>query len=367
MKKKITYKSSGVNYETLDPIKKFAQDSAKKTSKNLRKHGFSEISDSRGESAYVWKQGNAHMAFVVEGLGTKNLVADEMYRLTGKSYYAVIAQDTVAAIINDLISVGAAPLVINAYWASSGDNFMNDKKRMTDFIKGWANATNLSGAVWGGGETPGLSGIIENTKVDLGGSAIGIIKKSKNILIDKGIKIGDRIILIKSNGINANGLSLARKISTKLSKGYLTKLTNGKTYGQSLLTSSNIYAKLITDLQKEKIQVHYLSNITGHGMRKIMRAKPAFTYVIEKVFKPQEVFNFIQKHANLTDEEMYGTFNMGQDFAIFVSLKDVNKTLRIIKKNKFSAIDAGFVERGEKEVIIKQKNITFKSESLNLR
>ncbi|MBI4973476.1 hypothetical protein HZC27_02595 [Candidatus Roizmanbacteria bacterium] len=85
--KKITYTQAGVNYKDLDPIKKLAQDAGRSTSLNLIEHGFSEVEDTRGESAYVWKQGNAYMASVIEGLGTKNLVADEMRKITGRTYY----------------------------------------------------------------------------------------------------------------------------------------------------------------------------------------------------------------------------------------------------------------------------------------
>ncbi len=179
--------------------------------------------------------------------------------------------------------------------------------------------------------------------------------------------IRNRILLCRSNGVNANGISLARAIAKKLPKGYGTKLPNGKLYGESLLTKSNIYAKVIQDLQKADIDIHYISNITGHGVRKIMRGRPNFTYVIEKIFKSQPVFYFIQKHANLDDYEMYQTYNMGQDYALFVPQKDVDKCLKIIEKNKFKGIDAGYVEKGEKQVIIKPKNLIFKGETLDLR
>jgi len=98
-----------------------------------------------------------------------------------------------------------------------------------------------------------------------------------------------------------------------------------------------------------------------------MRAKPQFTYVIEKVFEPQEIFLFIQKHANNTNKEAYDTYNMGQDYAIFLLPKDVKKSQEIIKKNKFTSLDAGYVEKGPRQVVIKPKNITFKSETLDLR
>src|SRR3989344_3282725 len=130
MTKKITYGRVGDDYATKDPIKKLAQIAARKTSINLKKSGFEEISDSRGESAFVWSQGNILMAAVVEGLGTKNLVADEMRKISHQTYYDVIGHDTIACIINDLITVGAKPLVIHAYWAIEDNSWLSDKKRM---------------------------------------------------------------------------------------------------------------------------------------------------------------------------------------------------------------------------------------------
>jgi phosphoribosylformylglycinamidine cyclo-ligase len=365
--KKITYKQSGVNYEVLDPVKKLAQTSAASTSKNLSDYGFSELTDTRGESAFVWKQDNVYMASVIEGLGTKNLVADAMEKITGKTYYETIGHDTITAIINDLITVGAAPLAVHAYWAVGNNNWYKNTTRIKNLVAGWKKACDISEATWGGGETPALKGIIEQNAIDLGGSAVGIIKKKKNLISDKKIKQNDRIILIKSNGINVNGISLTRTIAEKLPQGFATKMKNGKMFGDGILTKSNIYVKLIKDLQKENVDIHYLVNITGHGLRKIMRGKPNFTYVLEKIFAPQEVFNFIQEQANLSDCEMYETYNMGQDFAIFVAEKDTEKTLKIIAKNKFKAIDAGFVKKGKKQVIIKQKNITYEGKSLDLR
>ncbi len=365
--KKITYSQVGDNYETKDPIKKLAQVSATKTGISLKKRGFKEIADSRGESAFVWKQGNILMASTIEGLGTKNLIADITRKITGKTYYDIIGHDTVATIINDLVTVGAKPLVIHAYWAIEDNEWLQDKKRMTDLINGWKNACDLSGATWGGGETPTMKQIVFPDVCELGGSAVGIISPTKNLITDKKLKSRDRILLLKSNGVNANGISLTRAIAGQLSKGYATKLSNGKIYGEALLTKTNIYAGLVEDLLKNKIDIHYISNITGHGLRKIMRARQNFTYVIEKIFEPQEIFLFIQEHANLSDAEMYATYNMGMDYAIFLPEKDVNKAQKIIKEHKFQSINAGYVRKGEKQVIIKPKNLIFKGETLNLR
>ena len=366
-KQKITYAEVGDNYDTKDPIKIDAQKAALATGKNLKEHGFEEMSDSRGESAYIWKQGNIYMAAVAEQLGTKNLVADDTRKITGKTYYDIIAHDTVCTIINDLATSGAQPLVIHAYWAIENNEWLADDVRMQDLIQGWKSACNLAGASWGGGETPTLKGIIHPNTVALGGSAIGIIQTEKNLLSDKKIVNGDRILFLKSNGINANGLSLARAIAQQLPEGYGTKLPSGEIYGEAILKKTNLYAKLIQELFAAGIELHYISNITGHGLRKVMRARQNFTYVIEKLFDPQELFDFIQKKANLTVYEMYDEFNMGQDYAIFLPEKYIAKAQEIVKKNGFSSLNGGYVKNGEKKVIIKPKNITFTSETLNVR
>lgn len=364
---KITYESVGDNYETKDPVKKIFQVAAAKTGANLTKRGFAEVADTRGESAYVWKQGSTFMASVTEGLGTKNLIADGMRTITGKTYYDIIGHETVATIINDLVTVGARPLVVHAYWSIEDNAWLQDQERMTDLVNGWKSACDLSGASWGGGETATMKGITVPNTVDLAGCAIGIIPTKKYVVTDNRLKAGDRILLLKSNGVNANGISLTRAIAKKLSKGYATKLSDGQTYGEALLTKTNIYAKLIEDLQNAGIDIHYISNITGHGMRKVMRARKEFTYVIEKIFDPQEIFLFVQKHAGLSDEEIYATYNMGMDYAIFLPEKDVKKAQTIVKKNKFESIDAGYVEKGERKVIIKPKNITYSGDRLDLR
>lgn len=365
--KKITYSEVGDDYDTKDPIKIHAQTAAEKTAKNLTKHGFEEISDSRGESAYVWKQGDIYMASVAEQLGTKNLVADATRKITGKTYYDIIAHDTVATIINDLTTVGAQPLVLHAYWAIENNDWLQDSERMTDLINGWKSACDLAGCSWGGGETPTIKGIITPNTVALGGSCVGIIKNKNRIINDKNLKAGDRILLLRSTGINANGLSLARAIADKLPKGYATKLKSGQMYGEALLQKTNIYTKTIQDMLDAEIDIHYISNITGHGFRKLMRARQNYSYVIEKLLDPQELFLFMQNHAGLADYEMYDEFNMGMDYAIYLPEKDMENAQKIISKNGFESIDAGFVEKGERQVVIKPKHIIFKGESLKVR
>jgi phosphoribosylformylglycinamidine cyclo-ligase len=365
-KKQLTYKDSGVNYETIDYLKRIAQEAGKKTINNLPSN-YKEVSESRGESAHVVDAEEYYFASVIEGLGTKSLVADEMYKLTGKTYYDNVAYDTVAMIVNDLITVGAKPLTLMAYWAAGSSNWFSDKKRADDLVSGWTKASNDSGVVWGGGETPVLSKIINENEIDLAGSCFGIINPKKNLCLGEKLQVGDRIILFESSGIHANGLTLARKIAESLPEGYLTKVIGEKTYGGLLLTPTIIYAKLIEGLLKNNIDIHYMVNITGHGWRKLMRHKKELTYRITDLPPVPEVLKFIVEQGRIDDKEAYGNLNMGAGFAIFVPAKEVSQVLNMAKKLEIKAYNAGVVEAGEKKIIIEPKNIIFEKESLQVR
>ncbi len=367
MKSTLTYKSSGVDYSAMDPLKKLAQKMARKTSNNLSRFKMQEIEVSRGESAYVWEEKNAYKAIVIEGLGTKNLVADETRKITGRTFYDQIAQDTVAMIVNDLIVVGAEPQVVNAYFAVGDSDWFLDKKRTNDLVKGWAKACNLAGAVWGGGETPTLKGIINPNTIDLSGAAVGIILPKKRLILGDKLKEKDAIVLIESSGIHANGLTLARAIADKLPNGYATVLSNGKKYGEVLLTPTHIYAPLVQSFFENDIDIHYMVNITGHGWRKLMRANRTFTYRLHTTPPIPEEFKFIQQKENMSDESLYDTFNMGAGFALIVPQKQVQKLLKIAKRMGFKSWNAGVVEKGPKQVIIEPKNIVFAEDSLQIR
>jgi phosphoribosylformylglycinamidine cyclo-ligase len=368
--KKLSYESSGVSYDLMDPFKKLAQKASLETINQSSNENTREITEALGESAFVYGVWPTYqLVFVQEGLGTKNLVADTMYKNGGRSYYDAVAQDTVAAIVNDLITVGAQPLVVNAYFGLGSSEWLKDMKRAEDLINGWKNACITAGAMYGGGETPTLTGIINPETIDLAGAGVGKIVGRAPIL-GKDLNPGDAIVLIESNGIHANGLTLARKIAEELEQGYLTKLPNGDTYGNSLLRPSHIYSKAINTLLYNKIDIRYMVNITGHGWRKLMRAKKNLSYTIETLSPNRdELFEFIKGQSGLSDEEMYGTFNMGAGFAVMLPSSQAENAVKIINEGNFGFKSwiAGKVEQGEKQVTIKPLGITFKAESLNIR
>lgn len=363
----LTYDQAGVNYDLIDPLKIIAQRAAAATASHLAGHGFSEVKASRGESAYVVDVGPFYMASIVECLGTKTLVADEMAKLTGRSFFAGIAQDTIAMAINDLITVGATPLVVQAYWAAGGSDWFGDAQRAQALVAGWKAACDTCQVAWGGGETPALAGIVEDGRIDLAASCTGLINPKERLSVGDKLGAGDAIVLLASSGIHANGLSLARKLAERLPQGYLTEIEPGLSYGEALLAPTALYSPVTEALWKAGIAPHYCANITGHGWRKLLRHPSALTYRIHTVPPKTAVLDFIQKQAGQDDREAYSTLNMGAGFAIFVKAEDAERTAQVARDCGIAAWVAGTVEAGEKQLLIEPLNIRFSEDDLHLR
>lgn len=366
MAQKLDYHQS-VNYSQADPMKVLAQKEGLATAGNMP-DGFSEVEGTRGESAYAFKMPAAsYGAFVQEGLGTKSLIAQSVYENTGESYFAGIAKDTVACIINDLVSVGATPVVLNAYWSSSSYEWLTDKRLAEGFIKGWRGACDEAGVVWGGGETQSLSGVVEPGALEFAGSAFGVIGSEKHLVRGSDLQAGDAIVLIESTGVHANGISLIRQLADQLPEGYQTRLADGSTLGEAALRPSHLYANLVRSLQESDVDIHYLSNITGHGWRKLMRAEAEFSYVMNELPPAQPIFGFIAEQAGNDEREMYGNYNMGAGYAVYVPAGQAGQVVKIAEKCGLKAWTAGDVQEGPKQVVIKPLGITFEGDSLEVR
>ena len=363
----LSYEQAGVNYDLIDPLKVAAQRAAAATAIHLTSHGFTEVAASRGESAYVVDIGPFYIASIVECLGSKALVADEMRALTGKTYYDSIAQDTIAMAINDLITVGATPLVVQAYWAAGGSEWFADAQRANALVAGWKRACDVCGVAWGGGETPALAGIVADGRIDLAASCTGLINPKERLSVGDKLAPGDAIVLLASSGIHANGLSLARKLVERLPQGYLTPVLPGLSYGDALLAPTLLYSPVTEALHEAGITPHYCANITGHGWRKLLRHPAAHTYRIHSVPEVTPVLKFIQQHAQQNDREAYSTLNMGAGFALFVAAEDAQRTVEVAHAQGIEGLIAGQIESGTKRLVIEPLGIEFGDDALQLR
>lgn len=392
-RKKLTYRDAGVTYDTMDEFKRTAQIAGLNTSSDLGHFGLSNVQGSCGESVSLIESSSFYLGHVNEGLGTKNLVADEVYHLTGRLYFSHIAQDTVAMIVNDMVTCGVIPVSVAMHLAVGESSWFDDIKRWNDLITGWVRACNLARCNYGGGETAVLKDIIIPGAFAISGSAIGVIQP-KDQKISGEIQHGDAIILLASSGIHANGLTLARKVASRkdslwkqvahlfwpgrfqpqaLPRGYLTPIGDGRTYGEELLDPTMIYVPLIEDCLKRGVKINYAVNITGHGWRKLMRPPQPFSYIIENLPAVPPIFEFIQKHGPVDDYEAYATFNMGAGFALYTPETEIAKIKSVIEsydntEQRFIALNAGHIEKSnEKKVVIRPKGIEYSGETLNIR
>ncbi|HTW95402.1 MAG TPA: AIR synthase-related protein [Tepidisphaeraceae bacterium] len=364
----LTYGSSGVNYGTLDAFKRACQRQAAETAAALAAHNLKEPAGIRGESAYLIETPDEFLAHVEEGLGTKNLVADKMAAQGAGSFYESIGIDTVATIVNDLVTTGALPLSVAMHAAVGDSEWFADAQRAEDLARGFAIGCKRAGAVWGGGETPALQDIIDPKAIVLAGSAIGRIRP-KNLRIAGDIADGDAIVLLASSGVHTNGLTLCRAIAGRLPKGYLTPLSDGRPFGEALLDPSIIYVPFIAACQQAGIHLKYAAHITGHGWRKLMRLAEPFVYEMTDLGKVPEIFRFLQSAGPIDIREAYATFNMGAGFAVYVSPAEVPACLAAAAKSGIDAWPAGTVrkEGSRRAVEILPLGLRFEGQSLQLR
>ena len=366
----LSYGASGVDYGRIDPLKIAAQRAALATSVQLDRHGFSEVASSRGESAYVIDVGPFYLASIVECLGSKALVADRMAELTGTSHYADIAQDTIAMAVNDLVTVGATPLVVQAYWAAGGSDWFDDNARAAALVAGWQRACEQCGIAWGGGETPALGGIVERGRVDLAAACTGIVSPKTRLSLGDHLAAGDSIVLLASSGIHANGLSLAREVAERLPRGYLTPVADSAvpiTFGEALLAPTLLYAPITEALFRAGIRVRYAVNVTGHGWRKLMRHRAEFTYRIRRLPEVPAVLSFLRREAALDARTAYATFNMGAGFAVFVPAEDAERTVAVARKAGVESWVAGSVEAGPRKLVIEPLEVEYDGSELGVR
>ncbi|HEY3595238.1 MAG TPA: AIR synthase related protein, partial [Polyangiaceae bacterium] len=330
-----SYARAGVDYALVDPGKILAQRAAGRTAGALSARGATEIEETRGESAYVVDLGTHLVSSVTEALGTKNLVADAVRRRGGRTFYDHIAIDTVATILNDLVSVGGVPLCITAYWGSGSSEWLADGERMADLVNGWESACRAAGCSWGGGETQVLTGIIDAAASVLGGSAVGLLASREQLLVGSRIRAGDVMLCAAASGIHANGLTLARAIAAQLPEGYDTPVPGdekSRGFGEVLLDPTPLFGPLVAALQREGVDLHYAVHVTGHGWRKLMRAKPAFTYRVERLPPVPPVLAFLREKANMSDADAYGTFNMGAGYVLFVPASERERAVAVAEQ-----------------------------------
>jgi phosphoribosylformylglycinamidine cyclo-ligase len=361
-----SYRAAGVDYTTLDAGKRLAMAKALSTSGLLTARGGRALDASRGEPAFVFELGEQAFAFVVEGLGTKSIVARHVLESQGIDRFADVAYDTVAAILNDLCCVGALPLVVNAYFATGASEWYLQAERAASLVEGWRSACADAGCVWGGGESPSLPGLLDERDIELAGAAVGSVPEGHAPILGDQLAPGDEIVLLASSGLHANGASLARLIAERLPDGYATALSDGSSFGEALLAPSVMYVGLIAALLAENVELTYISHVTGHGLLKLMRPTRPLTYVIEQLPPVPPVLDFLVVQAQLDANAAYSTFNMGSGYALYCRPGAGHAILATAERLGLTALLAGHVEEGPRQVVLEPVGVRFAGDQLEL-
>ncbi len=278
-----------------------------------------------------------------DGVGTKLKIAMLMDK------HDTIGIDAVAMCVNDIICCGAKPLFFLDYIAIG----KNVPEKVAEIVKGVADGCVMSGCALVGGETAEHPGMMPDDDYDIAGYSTGIVDKSK-ILDPSSIKAGDAIVGIASSGVHSNGFSLVRKVfdvNEENLKVFYPEL--GKTLGEALLTPTRIYVKPVLDVIS-KVTVKGISHITGGGFyENIPRVLPdGVSAKIEKSsYEVPAIFKLMQDKGNISEHDMYNTFNMGIGMMLVVDKADAEKTVEILKANGEEAYIIGETVAGDDGVI----------------
>jgi phosphoribosylformylglycinamidine cyclo-ligase len=279
-----------------------------------------------------------------DGVGTKLKLAID----TG--IHHTIGIDLVAMCVNDVIVQGAEPLFFLDYYATGKLDIATARQ----VVAGIGEGCRQAGCALIGGETAEMPGMYAKSDYDLAGFCVGVVEKSK-ILTGAAVRAGDALIGVASSGPHSNGYSLVRKILSHTG-AKLDQPFDGKTLGEALLTPTRIYVKPILKLL-EQVPVHAIAHITGSGLPgNVPRVLPANTRAVLDAtkWKRPVIFDWLQQGGNVTNEEMYSTFNCGLGMVIAVDPKDADATIRLLNAAGESAFPVGHIEAhsGEPEVVI---------------
>ena len=280
-----------------------------------------------------------------DGVGTKLKLAFLMDK------HDTVGIDCVAMCVNDIICCGAKPLFFLDYIACG----KNVPEKIASIVSGVAEGCVQSGAALIGGETAEMPGFYPVDEYDLAGFSVGVVDKAK-ILDPSTMKAGDVVIALPSSGVHSNGFSLVRKVFDVENSDIKAprEELGGKSVGETLLTPTKIYVKPVLALL-EQVKVKGISHITGGGFyENIPRSIPdGLGAVIDRsAVKVLPIFDLIAKTGNISERDVFNTFNMGVGMSIVVAPEDADKALEVLKANGEDAYVIGKIEKSEDKITI---------------
>lgn len=279
-----------------------------------------------------------------DGVGTKQRIAQLMGR------HDTVGIDCVAMCVNDIICCGARPLFFLDYIAIG----KNDPVKVASLVSGVAAGCISAGCALIGGETAEHPGTMQPDDYDLAGFAVGIVDRSK-VIDNSKMKPGDVVIGLASSGIHSNGYSLVRKVFDVENADlgmYIDSL--GSTLGEALLRPTKIYVKPVLEVVNEA-SVSGISHITGGGFyENIPRVIPdgLCARIDRNAIRVPAIFKLLQQKGEISNHDMFNTYNMGIGMSVIVSRQSAEAALDIFKAHGEDAYVIGEIIRAEDKIEI---------------
>jgi phosphoribosylformylglycinamidine cyclo-ligase len=309
---------------------------------SFQRKGFGAPVDIGGHFTGLVDFGDNYLSLCTDSVGTKSMVAEALDK------WDTIGIDCIAMNANDMICVGAEPLAFVDYIAVGKPR----PKIVAAIGRGLSKGAELANLSIIGGETAVVPEMVHG--LDLAGTCLGFVQKGKQIT-GSGIKAGDAVLGIESSGIHSNGLTLARRVFREARINMLDTLPGHDTsVGEELLRPTHMYVRPVLDMIG-KVEVHGLANITGGGLRNLLRLKADVQVNIKSPLPPPPIFTVMQKLGRISRREMYQTFNMGMGFAAVLPPVFAETAMEILARHGLRSAVVGRISRGSGVVLTRHK------------
>jgi phosphoribosylformylglycinamidine cyclo-ligase len=276
------------------------------------------------------------LASSADGVGTKLVIAQQM------DIHDTVGVDLVAMVVDDLVACGAEPLFLLDYIAC-GEVV---PERVAEIAAGIADGCRTAGCALLGGETAEHPGMMAPHEYDISGTGVGVVEEEAMLGAHR-VEPGDVVIALGSSGMHSNGYSLVRHVLLGAGRLRLDtiveELGRQRTLGEELLTPTKIYARDCLDLITE-CDVRAYAHVTGGGIPgNLVRVLPEHVDAIvdRSTWRPQPIFELIQRKGRIDDPEMESTFNMGIGMFAIVAPADADRALAFLTGRKVHAWAAG--------------------------
>lgn len=363
MAHKSEYAEAGVDPSKIGVTKNIMRDMGRKTLHFPEVHGVFVESGAHGAS-FEYRHGGRHRwTKTTEGLGNKNWIAEWLYQNdpAGGTRYSGIGIDTMLMAANDVGADGSRPVVYTDEIAAGDSEWFEDERRARDLADSfYAGCCKLRVAL-PAGESPALRYLIKaelpvKSAPSLSGCMTSLIAPWER-RVPGVIKAGYSIVGAPASGLHANGISAVIKRGLTLPDQFLTRLPNGKTYGDEALIPTRSYVSLVQALLNARVEVGCWLPGTGGGVSKPTVYPEPFTFRIHSWVQEVPLLFQYLRELGMSMQDLLTTFNWGIGYYGFLPPQEVAPAIDAAAAVGLKLLEIGRVEEGERQVIFEPENI----------